>query len=98
MANKRSGHALVGGVCKLNNAAGYLGAALLLVLMCTTILEILLRAIGWQVAGSVELIGWLTAVTVALALGPTQQEGGHIAVTMLSDLLPKKVSYLMQFS
>jgi TRAP-type C4-dicarboxylate transport system permease small subunit len=52
-----------------------------------TVLDVVLRGLGRPVAGSFEVIGWLSAVAVSLALGYTQAHRGHVAMTLLTDAL-----------
>jgi TRAP-type C4-dicarboxylate transport system permease small subunit len=40
------------------------------------------------VAGSYEIIGWLSAAAMALALGYTQRHRGHVAIDLLTTRLP----------
>jgi TRAP-type C4-dicarboxylate transport system permease small subunit len=48
-----------------------------------TVADMVLRALGRPVAGSYEVIGWLSAGAMALALGSVQQHRGHVAVKLL---------------
>jgi TRAP-type C4-dicarboxylate transport system permease small subunit len=41
-----------------------------------------LRALGRPVAGSYEVIGWLSAAAMALALGYTQIHRGHVSIDL----------------
>jgi TRAP-type mannitol/chloroaromatic compound transport system permease small subunit len=50
-----------------------------------------LRALGRPVAGSYEIIGWLSAAAMALALGYTQQHRGHVAIDLLTTRLQGRV-------
>ncbi len=59
--------------------AGLALAAMLLFLVA----DMVLRALGRPVAGSYEVIGWLSAGALALALGSVQQHRGHVAVNLL---------------
>ncbi len=58
--------------------AGFALAAMLLFLVA----DIVLRALGRPVAGSYEVIGWLSAGAMALALGSVQQHRGHVAMDL----------------
>jgi len=48
------------------------------------------------VAGSVEIIGWLAAVAMALALGDVQVHRGHVAMTLLSKRLSSRPAALLE--
>ncbi|MDX1374242.1 MAG: TRAP transporter small permease subunit [Burkholderiales bacterium] len=51
--------------------------------MLFTVLDMVLRALGRPVAGSFEVIGWLSAAAMALALGYTQLHRGHVAIDLV---------------
>ena len=64
------------------------GAGLALIaMMVFTVADMVLRALGRPVAGSYEIIGWLSAAAMALALGYTQQHRGHVAIDLLTTRL-----------
>lgn len=76
-------------VCvRLNHAMACLAGAALATLMLFVVIEIALRALGWPVVGAVEVISWLSAVAMALALGYVQLQRGHVAMTLIADHLP----------
>ena len=52
-------------------------------MMLFTVADMMLRALGHTVAGSYEVIGWLSAGAMALALGSVQQHRGHVAIDLL---------------
>ncbi|MGL1833889.1 TRAP transporter small permease [Rhodocyclaceae bacterium SMB388] len=57
----------------------------LLALLLLTVTDMVLRAWGVTLAGSYEVIGWLSACAMALALGAVQQHKGHVAVQLLEN-------------
>lgn len=57
----------------------------LLALLFLTVTDMVLRASGVTLAGSYEVIGWLSACAMALALGAVQQHKGHVAVQLLES-------------
>jgi TRAP-type C4-dicarboxylate transport system permease small subunit len=70
---------------RVNSAlAGAAGIALA-ALMAFTALDVVMRALGRPIAGSVEIIGWLAAASMALVLGDVQVNRGHVAVTLLAE-------------
>ena len=69
------------------------GAALL-AMMLFTALDVLLRTFGKPLAGSFEVIGWLSAAAMALALGYAQVHKSHVAMTLLSDRLEGRKAVL----
>ena len=69
---------------RVNSAlAGAAGIALA-ALMAFTALDVVMRALGRPIAGSVEIIGWLAAASMALVLGDVQVNRCHVAVTLLA--------------
>jgi TRAP-type C4-dicarboxylate transport system permease small subunit len=64
-------------------AAGFSLVAMVMV----TVGEMVLRMFGRPMAGTVETIGWLAAVTTAFALGYTQVHQGHVSIDLLTTRL-----------
>ena len=62
----------------------------LIVMMFFTVADMVLRGIGRPLAGSYEVIGWLSATAVALALGYTQRHQGHVAIDLVVTALPPR--------
>jgi len=60
----------------------------LIAMMLVTVGEMVLRMFGRPMAGTIEVIGWLAAVTTAFALGYTQMLQGNVAI----DLFIKRFS------
>ena len=71
----------------LNRGLAVLAGIALAVLTLLTVADVVMRAFGRPIAGSFEVIGWLSAVALALALGYTQAHRGHVAMTLVTDLL-----------
>jgi TRAP-type C4-dicarboxylate transport system permease small subunit len=63
----------------------------LLAMLLLTVADMVLRASGVAVAGSYEVIGWLSASAMALALGAVQQHKGHVAVQLLQNRFGPRV-------
>lgn len=68
----------------------------LVVMMFTTVGDMVLRSLGHPLAGSYEVIGWLAAVCTALALGYTQEHQGHVSIDLLVTRLGKRSQALAQ--
>ncbi|HEY0878657.1 MAG TPA: TRAP transporter small permease [Zeimonas sp.] len=62
--------------------AGVAGVALI-AMMLFTVADMVLRGVGRPVAGSYEVIGWLSATAMALALGYSQLHRGHVAIDLV---------------
>ncbi len=73
-------------------AAGLALAAM----MGFTAFDVLMRTLGRPVAGSFEVIGWLSAAAMALALGDVQVHKGHVAMTLVSERLKGRTAALLE--
>src|SRR5690606_28528289 len=71
----------------LNRALAAVAGVALVAVTFFTVADVVMRFFGRPIAGSFEVIGWLSAVSLALALGYTQGHRGHVAVTLVTDLL-----------
>jgi TRAP-type C4-dicarboxylate transport system permease small subunit len=71
----------------LNRALAWFAGAALVCMMAFTVADVVLRTIGRPVAGSFEVIGWLAAAAVGLAVGYVQLHRGHVAMTLVTDRL-----------
>lgn len=67
----------------VNRALAWIAGLALAGMMLFSVADMVLRALGHTVAGSYEVIGWLSAGAMALALGSVQQHRGHVAVKLL---------------
>ena len=67
----------------LNQALAWAAGLVLVAMMLFTVLDMVLRMIGHPVAGSYEVIGWLSATAVALALGYAQVHRSHVSINLL---------------
>lgn len=64
----------------------------LVAMVLVTVGEMVFRMFGKPMAGTVETIGWLAAVTTAFALGYTQIHQGHVSI----DLFTRRLGPLLQ--
>lgn len=71
----------------VSRALAWIAGFALVAMMLFTVADMVLRALGQPVAGSYEVIGWLSASAVALALGYTQLHRGHVSIVLLKDHL-----------
>ncbi|MBU4277325.1 MAG: TRAP transporter small permease [Proteobacteria bacterium] len=86
-----------------NRLTGYLVSALkaggglcLVAMMALTCLDVVLRATGSPLEGAVELVAWLGALVLALALPQTQARHGHVGLMSLVQRLPRRSSATVQ--
>lgn len=68
----------------------FAGLALISMLLFT-VADMSLRTLGHPLAGSFEVIGWLSAGAMALALGAVQQQRGHVAVQLFQGQFRPRV-------
>ena len=67
----------------LNEGLAWAAAAMLGAMMLFSVADMVMRGFGVTVAGSYEVIGWLSAVAMALALGTVQRHKGHVAMELV---------------
>lgn len=67
----------------LNRGLAWAAGATLVATMLFTVADMVLRSVGRPVAGSYEVIGWLSAAAMALALGYTQLHRGHVSIDLV---------------
>lgn len=67
----------------LNEGLAWAAAAMLGAMMLFSVADMVMRGFGVTVAGSYEVIGWLSAAAMALALGTVQRHKGHVAMELL---------------
>src|SRR5690606_40156707 len=72
---------------RVNGVLAWAAGLALIAMMLFTVADMALRALGRPVAGSYEIIGWLSAAAMALALGYTQVHRGHVAIDLLATRL-----------
>jgi len=67
-----------------------MGAACLVGMMFLTCTDVTGRLMGHPIFGSIELVGFMATLAVAMALPYTHQDQGHIGVEILWQVLSKK--------
>lgn len=67
---------------RLNEGLAWAAAALLGAMMLFSVADMVLRGMGRTIAGSYEVIGWMSAAAMALALGTVQRHKGHVAMEL----------------
>lgn len=67
----------------VNRGLAAIAGLALAALMLVSVGEMVLRGLGRSLAGSYEVIGWLSAAAMALALGAVQQQRGHVAMELV---------------
>ncbi|OGB66152.1 MAG: hypothetical protein A3G29_15750 [Burkholderiales bacterium RIFCSPLOWO2_12_FULL_64_99] len=74
----------------VNRALSWVAGLALAAMMLFSVADMALRSLGYAVAGSYEVIGWLSAGAMALALGSVQQHRGHVAMALLTVRLGRR--------
>jgi len=72
----------------------YAGYALVLV-MLLVVANVILRAFGVPIMGTVEFVGFLTSIAVGMSLAHCATKGGHIAVSLFFEKMPKRVQQIV---
>ncbi len=72
------------------------GAACLVGMTFLTCADVVGRAFGYPIFGSVEIVGLMATLAVCMALPYTHQVNGHIGVEILVRLLSEKVQTLIE--
>ncbi len=80
---------------KTGNAAGRLffgiAGAAIVAMMLLTCADVVLRLFRMPIPGTYELVSFFSAVAVSFAMAHTTVEKGHIAVSVLVQLLPRRL-------
>ncbi|WP_161635987.1 TRAP transporter small permease [Desulfonatronovibrio hydrogenovorans] len=76
---------------RLNTVLLALGAIVLILMMGLATANMVLGFFGQPIRGAYEATGFLGALAVCLALAPTQQVRGHIAVNIFDRFIPRKI-------
>lgn len=79
-----------------NEALAWIAALMLGAMMLFAVTDMVMRATGRTIAGSYEVIGWLSAAAMALALGTVQRHRGHVAMGLVVDRLGKRSRAVVQ--
>lgn len=73
-----------------------LGAVSLVGMVALTCIDVVGRFFGYPVFGSVELVGFMATLSVALALPYTHQVKGHIGVEILVRLFSERTQNIIE--
>jgi len=68
---------------RLNQWTVWLAGGAMVLMMLISVTNIILRIASRPFGGTTEMVGWLAALTAALALGYTQMNRGHVAIDLL---------------
>ena len=79
----------------MNRAMAAVAGVALIAMMLFTVADMILRGLGRPVAGSYEVIGWLSATAMALALGYAQLHRGHVTIDLVVRMLGPRTRALV---
>jgi TRAP-type C4-dicarboxylate transport system permease small subunit len=74
----------------VNEGLAWAAGLTLGLMMVFAVADMVLRGFGITVAGSYEVIGWLSAAAMALALGTVQRHRGHVAMELVVVKLSRR--------
>jgi len=86
------------GIQWISESMKAVGAACLIGMTFLTCADVVGRFFGHPIFGSVEIVGFMAAISVAMALPYTHQARGHIGVEIVVRLLPKRVQRIIDLS
>jgi TRAP-type C4-dicarboxylate transport system permease small subunit len=75
---------------KFSGILKIIGCMAIVAMMTLTVFDVVGRFFKYPIFGSIEIIGFLAAITVAAALPYTHKLEGHVGVEILVRLLPPK--------
>ena len=68
----------------------------LVAMVFLTVVNMVLRVVYAPLGATAEIVGWLSAITIAFALGYTQIYRGHVMVTMLVEKFPPRLQKIVE--
>lgn len=74
-----------------NQLLTWVAGCTLVAMMLLSVVNMILRVVYVPFGATAEVVGWLSAVTIAFALGYTQINRGHVAIGILVDRLSGRV-------
>ncbi|MBX3647000.1 MAG: TRAP transporter small permease subunit [Rhodocyclaceae bacterium] len=80
----------------LNEGLAWAAALALGAMMLFSVADMVMRGMGRTVAGSYEVIGWLSAAAMALALGTVQRHRGHVAMELVVTKLGQRSQAIVE--
>lgn len=82
---------------KFSQYLDYMARFIIVAIMLLIVINVLLRKLfGCPISGTYELTGLLTSAAISLALANCAAKGGHIAVSLITDMLSKKIKFVIE--
>jgi TRAP-type C4-dicarboxylate transport system permease small subunit len=67
------------------------GGVTLVAMMLVIVVNMFLRQLNRPFGATVEVVAWLSAITIALSLGYSQTKKAHISIDMVTGRFPKRI-------
>lgn len=74
---------------KLNHVFAFIAGTALILMMLLIVFNSIKRLFSDPIAGTVEMVGWLAAITAIFSLGFAQLHKGHVFIDLLFKKLPQ---------
>lgn len=81
---------------KLSDFLKIIGGIALVIMMLLTVVDAVGRYLKYPIFGSIEIIGFLAAIVLTAALPYTYKLDGHVAVEIVTRLLPPKLQTFIE--
>ena len=75
---------------------GIIAAVAIFSMMALTCADVILRLFRMPIPGTYEIISFMGAVAVSFAIAHTSVEKGHVAVSLVVQLLPKRAQAVIE--
>ena len=75
---------------------GAIAVAAIFFMMTLTCADVVLRLFRMPIPGTYEIVSFMGAVAVSFAIAHTSVEKGHVAVSLVVQLLPKRVQAIIE--
>ncbi|MFO8163030.1 MAG: TRAP transporter small permease [Desulfatiglandales bacterium] len=73
-----------------------IAALAIFIMMALTVADVILRMFRMPIPGTYELVSFLGAVAVSFAMAHTSAKKGHVAVTLVVQLLPRRLQGVIE--
>ncbi len=73
-----------------------IAALAIFIMMALTVADVILRMFRMPIPGTYELVSFLGAVAVSFAMAHTSAKKGHVAVTLVVQLLPRRLQGIIE--
>jgi TRAP-type C4-dicarboxylate transport system permease small subunit len=73
-----------------------IAALAVFIMMALTVADVILRMFRMPIPGTYELVSFLGAVAVSFSMAHTSAKKGHVAVTLVVQLLPRRLQGIIE--